>query len=412
MLTFKAFQFGGALARHGGLGPYLEAGRKADRMERVLGLIEAYYVDGDTLKDGELYELAIENLVGELDPYSEYMDFETVHSLQEDTSQEFGGIGIQVESKDGFLTIVAPIEGTPGSRAGLLRGDQILEVDGTRLAEVPLRDAVAILRGEPGSKVELTVYRPRSDERFTKEVVREKIGVDSVKGVEMIADEIGYLRIVQFGEKTQDEVADAISRLESQGMRGLIMDLRNNPGGLLDSAVATVEPFLKQNELILYSEGRHEDSNEKWYSNNEDEPYRFELVILANSGSASAAEIVTGALKDHGIAQVVGEKTFGKGSVQRVIAIGGGAGLKLTVARFYTPGSYVIHGNGIEPDIQIETTVEEDKKLAIQQYGLGIMSREEFVEEFEFEPIEDRQLTAAISALKAKLDARGVEVSP
>lgn len=389
----------------------MEAQRRANELERVVGLIEAYYVDSEPLEEGRLYEAAIRNMVEELDPYSEYMDKDRVHSLQEDTNQEFGGIGIQVESKDGLLTIVAPIEGTPGARAGLLRGDQIVEVDGEDIREVGLGDAVAILRGKPGSEVELTVYRPRSEEEFTAQVVREAIEVESVRGVTMLDTRIGYLRITQFGEKTVEEVTGAISSLETQGMEALVMDLRNNPGGLLDAAVAVVDPFLEEGELILYTEGRHEGTSDKWYSANEDEPYGFDLVILINSGSASAAEIVTGALKDHGVAKVVGEKSFGKGSVQRVIPIGNGSGLKLTVAKYYTPGAYVIHGNGIEPDVEIETTVEEDKQLAIQQYGLVHLSFEEFVEQYEFEPIEDRQLKTAIELLNGEAELDVAEVA-
>lgn len=408
-LAFKSFQIGGDILRLGGMGPYLETQRQSARLERVLGLIETYYVDESAVEGEKLNEAALKSLVGQLDPYSEYMSLDRVHSLQEDTSQEFGGIGIQVEMKENYLTIVAPIEGTPGSRAGLLRGDRILEVDGESIEAVSLSRAVAILRGEPGSDVELTLFRPRSDERFSKRVVREKIGVESVKGVTMLNERIGYLRISQFGEKTGKETAAAIARLKEQGMEGLVLDLRNNPGGLLDSAVEVVEPFLEAGKLIVYTEGRHSNANDKLYSENRERPHEFPLAILVNSGSASAAEIVTGALKDHGVAQIVGERTFGKGSVQNVIPIGDGTGLKLTVARYYTPGAYVIHGNGIEPDIPIETTVEEDKRLAIQRYGLAVMSREEFMAEYAFEPIEDVQLSAAIDALRIKLNDSGGE---
>lgn len=400
---FQAFRLGVSVARHGSLGNYFDSGESAVRLERVLDLINTYYVDLEETDSQALAESALEMLMDGLDPYSEYMNSERLGLLKTDTSQEFGGIGIQVEFRDDHLTVVAPIEGTPADRAGMISGDQIIGVEGETVEGLGLRDVVKLLRGKPGDGVELTILRPASEEEITFELVREIIEVQSVRGVEMLTDSIGYLRITQFGVKTGDEVSEAINELNQNGMKGLIMDLRNNPGGLLEAAVEVVEPFLEKGKMIVYTEGRHPDSNHKWFSKLGRKPYDLELVVLINSGTASAAEIVAGALRDYNLASVVGQKSFGKGSVQRVLDVGGGAAIKLTTAKYYTPGGYVIHGEGIEPDVLVETDLEEIRKLSIQKIRLPLMDVDDFVEQFEFEPIEDQQLQTGVELLERKL---------
>ena len=399
LFSWEAYQFGQGVANHGGLGAYLDARAKVGELERAVALIEDLYVDGEAVDAKALMEKALGAVASDLDPYSAYLSWDDLSRLRAETDQKFGGIGIQVEMRDERLTVVAPIDGTPGSKAGLLRGDRIVAVDGKSTEGQGLEAAISQMRGVPGSSVRLSVYRPRSDETFDVEVTRAVIAVQNVKGAKLLEGGIGYLRILQFGGSTAEEMLKAIDQLLAQGMTGLILDLRNNPGGLLEEAVEVVQPFVKSGSLVVYTEGRTYDQTERWEASGSGPKFDFPLALLVNSGSASAAEIVAGALKDLNRAILVGEKTFGKGSVQSVIQLGPRSGLRLTTARYYTPGGYVIHEKGIEPTIAVETDVEEDRKLAIQGSRLELMSTEEFVDQFEFEPIEDRQLRAALDAL-------------
>jgi|TARA_B110000037_G_scaffold211100_1_gene262267 carboxyl-terminal processing protease len=390
-----AYQFGMDVAQQGGLAPYWESRQKAAEIRSALRLISVYYVDGEAVELDGLSESAIVGMIEELDPYSEYLDFNRLRQLGEETSQEFGGIGVQVEMRDEFLTVIAPIGGSPGERAGLVRGDRIVGVDGESIEGLNISKSVAELKGKPGTQVAILIERSEVDERFEVEVIRELIEVDNVHGAEILESGIGYLRISQFGKRTGDEMVTAIESLLEQGMDALMIDLRNNPGGLLDVAVEVVEKFVPAGQLVVYTKGRHEAMSEEWYAQADGDPYGFPIVVLVNPGSASASEIVAAALKDSGRAQLVGAKTFGKGSVQSILPLGKNTGLKLTTAKYYTPGGYVIHENGIEPDVLVEITTEEEGYLAIQRNRLSSMPLEEFVERFEFEPIEDEQMNAA-----------------
>lgn len=401
------FRFTGDVVQQGGLGAYFESRRKAAELESALSLIGAYYVEGESAELDTLTESAIVGMMETLDPYSEYLDFDKLRQLDEETSQEFGGIGVQVEMRDEFLTVVAPLEGSPGERAGLLRGDRIVGVDGDSIEGLGLAESVAELKGKPGTKVAISIERSGNDEHFEVEVIRELIEVDNVHDAKILEEGLGYLRISQFGKRTGEEVEAAIDALLEQGMEALTIDLRNNPGGLLDVAVEVADKFVPKGELIVYTKGRHEAMNERWYAESNVTPYSFPLVILVNPGAASASEIVAGALKDSGRAKLVGEKTFGKGSVQRILPLSDSAGIKLTTAKYYTPGGYVIHENGVEPDLVIEITPEEEGRLAIQRNRLDTMPLEEFVERYEFEPIEDLQLEAAKELLREALGTAG-----
>jgi len=401
----EAYRAGRGVFRHGGVGPYLEARAEARQVEQALELIGSGYVERESLEMDALGKSALEGMLEGLDPYSEYLDEEELSRLQEAAEQEFGGIGIQVEMRDGWLTVVAPIDGTPGQEAGLASGDRIVAVDGESLEEVSLLEAVNRLRGEPGTTVTLSLNRPSADKTFERTFERAVIEVDSVREATLLGKGLGYVRVSQFGGRTGAEVRQAVEDLLERGMRGLILDLRNNPGGLLDAAVEVASLFLLEGSLVVYTEGRLRSSNREWRAEIDDgEPYDFPLALLVNQGSASASEIVAGALKDAGRAAVVGSRTFGKGSVQSVYSLGKGEGLRLTTARYYTPAGYVIHERGIEPDLAVETTPEEERKLAIQRSRLATMDRAAFVERFEFEPIEDRPLEAAKEALLERLD--------
>ncbi len=383
-----------------GLFPASEESRRADQFRQVLRLIQEKYVSEDAADPGALAETALEGLLRSLDPHSEYMSAREFEMFRADTSQEFGGIGVQIEMRDRRLTVVAPIDGTPGARAGLLRGDQFLKIDATDISTTSLEECLRLLRGRPGTTIEVTVFRPRSGETFTRSITREIIKVESVRDVRLLGDDIGYVRVLQFGERTGEEFLRALEDLEGRGMTSLVLDLRDNPGGLLDSAVAVAGPFFSEGELLMYTQGRRTDSREDIKARSKRPPRNLPIAVLINSGSASAAEIVSGSLRDSGRAVLIGEKSFGKGSVQTVLPIRGGDAIRLTTALYYLPSGAVINGRGLEPDIAVTLSLEEDRKLAIQRNRLPLMSAEDFAGQFEFEPIEDRQLAAAIDALR------------
>ncbi len=407
LLLTAAYKLFSDIALHGGLENYLETRERASELSEALSLVNAFYVDSDPVDLDRLTESALEGMIADLDPYSEYLNFEKLKQLEEETSQEFGGIGVEVEMRDEVLTVVAPLVDSPGERAGLLRGDRIVGVDGESIEGLTITESVSRLKGVPGTSVEILVERGSEKDRFDLVVERELIEVDNVRGAEILEDGLGYLRISQFGKRTGSELKSAIDDLLDQGMRGLALDLRNNPGGLLDAAVNVVELFVPDGELVVYTQGRHEAMNEKWFAKNSGETYNLPLVVLVNPGSASASEIVAGALKDSGRATLVGEKTFGKGSVQSILPLSAKTGLKLTTAKYYTPGGYVIHENGIEPDVVVEISPKEEGNLFIQRSRLKTMPLEEFVERYEFEPIEDRQLETAKTLLREELGETG-----
>ncbi len=404
LLLVNGYRIGVDIARHGGVGPYWESRQQAAELREALSLVNALYVDEAAADLEDLSASALDGMLSGLDPYSQYLDFDRLKELGEETSQEFGGIGVQVEMREEVLTVVAPMDGSPGERAGLLRGDQIVGVDGASITGLNIMEAVAKLKGKPGTLVAISVRRDSIDSLLNFEVERDLIAVNSVLGAEIVEDGIGYARITQFGKRTGEELAEAVDDLLEFGMRGLVLDLRNNGGGLLDAAVEVAGQFVPDGQLIVYIKGRHPSMTEEWFAENAGGFYTFPLVILVNPGSASASEIVAGALKDSGRAKLVGEKTYGKGSVQSILPLSDRTGLKLTTARYYTPGGYVIHDNGIEPDVAVELSPEEEGNLYIQRSRLKTMPLEEFIERYEFEPIEDRQLQASLEMLREALD--------
>ena len=381
--------------------PSREASRRSDQFRQVLHLINEHYVNENEAAYGRLTEAALESLLHSLDPHSEFLTEREFHNFRADTSQKFGGIGVQIEMRDRRLTVVAPIGDTPETRAGLMRGDQFLTVDDKNVDGLSLDACLDLLRGEPGSQVVIGMLRPRTGETYERSIRREVIKVESVRDVRMLDDAIGFLRILQFGERTGEEFLEALANLEVEGMKGLVLDLRDNPGGLLDSAVQVAEPFFDKGEIVTYTQGRDVDTRENIHARRSGPRRTYPIVILVNSGSASASEIVAGALHDTGRAVLVGEKSFGKGSVQTILSLRGGKeAIRLTTALYYLPSGAVINGKGVEPDIPITLTIEEDRRLGVQRNRLGLMSEAEFTEQFEFEPIEDRQLSAARDALR------------
>ncbi len=311
-----------------------------------------YVVDVD---DKELIENAIRGMLSGLDPHSSYLDAEDYTELQVGTSGEFGGLGIEVGMEDGFVKVIAPIDDTPAQRAGVQAGDLIIRLDDTPVKGMSLNDAVKIMRGKPGTDIELTIIRDGLDKPLNISITRDVIKVRSVRS-RMLEPGYAYVRISQFQSKTAESVIDAIEDLikENEGLlKGLVLDLRNNPGGVLSGAVAVSDAFLTKG-MIVYTEGRIEDSRLRFNATPDDVMDGAPIVVLVNQGSASASEIVAGALQDHKRALILGSKTFGKGSVQTILPLSSDSALKLTTARYYTPNGRSIQAEGITPDIELE----------------------------------------------------------
>jgi carboxyl-terminal processing protease len=312
-----------------------------------------YVVDVD---DKELIENAIRGMLSGLDPHSSYLDAEQFTELQVGTTGQFGGLGIEVGMENGFVKVIAPIDDTPAQRAGVEAGDLVIRLDDTPVKGMTLNDAVKIMRGKPGSDIELTIVREGVDQPLKITITRDVIKVKSVRA-RMLEPGFGYLRISQFQSKSAENMVDAIEDLKKENkgpLQGLVLDLRNNPGGVLNGAVAVSDAFLKKG-MIVYTEGRIADSRLRFNATPDDVIDGAPLVVLVNQGSASASEIVAGALQDHKRAIIVGVQTFGKGSVQTILPLSSESALKLTTARYYTPSGRSIQAEGITPDIELES---------------------------------------------------------
>ena len=337
-------------------------------LARAIELVRQDYVDEDKTDYEELAYSALRGMLADLDPHSDFMDPKDFKGMQEDTKSEFGGLGVVVGMKNDRLTIVAPMEGTPGFRAGLLPGDVILEIDGRSAEKMSLRDAVDKLRGAPGTDVELAVAREKETKPLTYKLQREVIKVPSVRGARILdtgaGPRIGYVRVTQFSEPTGKEFARAVADLEKQGMDALVLDLRFNPGGLLTAAVDVAGEFLPSGSLVAYTEGRSAAAERRYLAPGKGHKARsYPLAVLVNGSSASGAEIVAGALKDTGRALLVGETTFGKGSVQSVISLPDGSAVRLTTAKYFTPGKQPIHEKGVSPHIRATMSSDDEARL-------------------------------------------------
>ena len=328
---------------------------------RVINFVEKQYHEKPDTK--KLVYGAIKGMLETLDPHSNFLAPEIYKQLKSDTSGKFGGIGIEVWiGKDGILTVVNPLEGTPAWSAGVKSGDKIIKIEGKTTKGMNLSEVNQLIRGEIGTKVKLTVARATEKKPINFRIKRVSIKLDAVKFADL-GDGYGYVRIVQFQEKVANDVAEAIAELEKkQKLKGLVLDLRNNPGGLLDEAVDTTNLFVDSG-VIVSTIGRNKEEKEVRSAKSGLARKDLPLIVLVNGNSASAAEIVAGALKDHKRAKVVGRRTFGKGSVQTVIPLSDDAGLKLTIARYYTPNGTSIQAKGIQPDVVMsEFDPKENKK--------------------------------------------------
>jgi carboxyl-terminal processing protease len=330
----------------------------------VIGLVQKDYVEETKSKD--LVYGAIKGMLETLDPHSAFMPPNMFKEMQEETKGRFEGLGIEITLKDGILTVVSPIEGTPAFRAGVLAGDQIIKIDGELTKNFTLLDSVKRLRGPRGTKVTITIMREGLTKPKDFTLVRDVIPVRSVRH-ELLEKNYGYIRLSQFQEKTDDDFEKAMKALEEESkgaLKGLVLDLRNNPGGLLDQAVKISDHFIDSG-IIVSIDGRKEESKQKWPAHPDGTLKRYPLVVLVNGGSASAAEIVAGAIQDHGRGILVGTQTFGKGSVQTIFPLKDGSGLRLTTARYFTPSGRSIQAKGIEPDIIVKPTRPEEEKESV-----------------------------------------------
>jgi carboxyl-terminal processing protease len=372
----------------------------------VMERVRKDYVDGQNLTYQQLVYGALKGMLNTLDPHSEFMEPEKFRDLQDDTQGAFGGLGVVISMREGFVTVVSPMDESPGFKAGILSGDRIVKIDGRSTERMDADDAKKYLRGEPGTMVKLTVFRPESNEYKEFELKREEIHVDMVKDINgkkefpLSENKIGYVRLVQFGERTGEELTRAIKKLKAQDMRGFILDLRWNPGGLLEQAVDVCEHFLPRGQLVVTTEGRNPAQDSRRVAAGRGDMIEgVPMVILVNLGSASASEIVAGCLQDLKRAIILGEKTFGKGSVQSILPLSNGAALRLTTAKYYTPSHKVIHEEGITPDIY-EPLSENQERLVLYQRAPGGLESLTPAERQEVMSVRDAQLDRAMDLLQ------------
>jgi carboxyl-terminal processing protease len=343
----------------------------------VYGRVKNDYVEA--VDDKELIEEAINGMLSGLDPHSAYLNEEAFKEMKVGTQGEFGGLGIEVSMEDGFVKVVAPIEDTPAWNAGLKSGDLIIKLDESNVKGMTLNDAVKLMRGKPGTDIVLTIVRKGEPQPQTITVTRDIIQIQSVK-YRMLEEDYAYFRVTQFQEHTGEKLGQAIEKLfaENEGpMKGMILDLRNDPGGLLTASIGVSAAFLQKDKLVVYTEGRTNDARMRMYARPEfyargpkgdylanvpEAAKTVPMVVLVNGGSASASEIVAGALQDHRRAVIMGTQTFGKGSVQTILPLGNGTAIKLTTARYFTPSGQSIQAKGITPDIIVEDATIETKQ--------------------------------------------------
>jgi carboxyl-terminal processing protease len=382
--------------------PSRDLDRSTAYIKDVMRTVNENYVDPSGAGYEALTRQSLHGMVDSLDPHSQYLESKDNQELEEDLDGEYGGIGVEVEMHKGAFSVISPIPGSPGDKAGIRLGDEILSIDGKPVDHaVPMDDVVDKLRGKPHTHVQVGLLRPSNGRRMDLDLVREVIKVESVRGARVIEGSIGYIQIVDFSDHTGEQFDDALNDLLKRGIDSLVIDLRNNPGGLIDAAVEVAEPFFKKGDLIVYTEGRKPSDKDTYLSETEGDPLHIPLAILINGDTASAAEIVTGALKDSASAVVVGERSYGKGSVQTIFKLRNGEGLRLTTAHYFTPSGVMINAHGVTPQVEVILTADDDRKIERQISRPDITDPADFRERFAFAPIEDRQLDAAVDVLKA-----------
>lgn len=326
----------------------------------ILSIVQKNYVEEVDAKD--LIYGAVKGMLTSLDPHSSFMPPEAFTEMQVETKGSFGGVGIEITMRDRVLTVVSPIEDTPAFKGGIKAGDIIAKIDGEITKEMTIMEAVKMMRGKEGTKVVLSIFRKGESELIDFDIKRAVIKIRSVKHT-VLEDSFGYIRLAQFQSKTTKDLVSALRKMnkETGGLKGLILDLRNNPGGLLDQAVKVSDTFISDG-LLVYTDGRLESQRMKFFANDEGTQPNYPIVVLVNAGSASASEIVAGALQDTGRGVILGIKTFGKGSVQTIIPIEDGSGVRITTARYYTPSGRSIQAEGIVPDLEVKNIISSPEK--------------------------------------------------
>lgn len=380
----------------------------------VLGYVQDNYVDEPEAQ--KLIYGAATGMVRTLDPYSQFMEPEIHREMKTETEGQFGGVGLRLTLKDDWLTVQTPMPGSPAYRLGVLPNDRVVEIDGVATKDMNMSDALRTLRGAPGTKVKLKLERgPEEKENadggdwktVTVEITRELVKIESTLSMKLDGG-VGYLRIAEFSAKTADDVADSLKKLKKDGATSLILDLRNDPGGLLSAAVEVASMFLGEGKLVVYTQGRKADSRQDFTAAAKAPYQSLPLVVLINGGSASGSEIVAGAMQDHKRAVVVGERSFGKASVQSLIPLPDGSGLRLTVARYYTPAGRSIHRDeknktgGIVPDILVPVTPEAEAKLYAQWEMIYAKDKKPRSAVKTEDLVRDEALDRAVELLKAR----------
>ncbi len=380
--------------------------RQVELFSDSLASIQSDYVD--EVKPKDLIYGALKGMLSSLDPHSQFLDPDTYNELKVDTEGKFGGIGIEITVKDGLLTVVTPIEDTPAWKAGVKAGDRIVKINNELTRDITLVDAVKKMRGRPGEAVNITILRESEKKLLEFKLVRDIIKIKDIKEARILEDGIGYIRLVEFRENTPQDINTALEKLTKSGMNALILDLRNNPGGLLEVAVKVAGKFIPDGKLIVYTKGRRPSQDLEFISHSSHPVTNLPMVVLINEGSASGSEIVAACLQDYKRAIIVGIKSFGKGSIQTVIPLSDGSALRLTTAKYFTPLGKVIHDKGVTPDIvaeegKKETAELKEQKIEKSQEVFGEIEKKEKTEKVEktFDYKSDNQLMRAVDVLKA-----------
>ncbi len=389
--------------------------KQVQLFSNALAIIQADYVEEPLPKD--LIYGALKGMLSALDAHSQFMDPETYNELKVNTEGKFGGLGIEITIKDGLLTVVTPIEDTPAWKAGIKTNDRIVKINNELTRDITITDAVKKMRGKPGETVSITILRESEKKILDLKIIRDIIKIREIKDAKILDNHIAYIRIIEFSDNTVNDLDKALETLKKAGMKGIILDLRNNPGGLLDSSAKVVERFIAKNKLIVYTRSRIKSQNLEITSHYGHPILDLPIVVLINEGSASGSEIVAGALQDYSRAIIVGVKSFGKGSVQTVIPLGDGSALRLTTSKYFTPNGKLIHGKGIIPDIIVEdariTPVEkvqdrpEDKTTEVFEQ---VEKKDNLPGQIKIDNYKiDSQLMRAMDILKGILVYRNIE---
>jgi len=380
--------------------------REVQLFSDTLAIIQTDYVD--EVKPKDLIYGALKGMLSSLDPHSQFMDPDTYNELKVDTEGKFGGLGIEITLKDGLLTVVTPIEDTPAWKAGIKANDRIVKINNELTRDMSLTDAVKKMRGKPGEAVNITVLRESEKKLLEFRIVRDIIKIRDIKEAKILEDGIGYIRLIEFRENTPQDLTTALQNLSKEGMTALILDLRNNPGGLLDVAVRAAEKFIEKGKMVVYTKSRVSSQNLEFVSSFNNPFLKLPMVVLINEGSASGSEIVAGCLQDYKRAIIVGTKSFGKGSVQTVIPLADGSAIRLTTSKYFTPLGKVIHGKGVIPDVvveegRIELAKQAEPKVEKPEDVFEEIDKKEKVEKEEkpWDYKSDNQLMRAVDILKA-----------